>query len=125
MKPREPQPNISDFQALAKKARKELRTDPRQAAEKAYLASVHAARQIIACTNENPGSTAAYRSAAAIGRAAQILGGQLPADPRIRTITRAFGRALGAHSSCFYEGVCDRGDITEIVKLVGRAAKEL
>lgn len=115
--------NIDDYRRFARMARKELRTDPRQAVEKAYLAAVHAARQVIACSGMP--WTKRRMSAAAIGRATQILGQRLPHEPRVQAITKAFALALGQHSACFYEGACDRTIATMTVKSVDRAARNV
>ena len=64
---------IDDYREFARRARKELRRDPRQAVEKSYLAAVHAARQIVACAGE-PWKGGKRQSSAAIGRAFECLG---------------------------------------------------
>ena len=110
-----PRLNISNYQQLARKAKQELATDPRQAAEKAYLAAVHASRMILECS-EMPSGRAGYRSSAAIGRASDILIQKLgKADPQANKLRTAFGNALGAHTSCFYEGVCVPENIRKVV----------
>jgi len=118
--------NISDYKQLAKKARRELKKDPRQAAEKSYLAAVHAARQIVACAGGKKGERI-KTSSWAIGEAARLLGQRgkrIPKKERDK-ITRALSLALGQHTACFYDGVCDRGAVQDAVNSVVDATRSV
>ena len=115
---------IDDYRDFARRARRELRSDPRQAVEKAYLAAVHAARQVLACAGV-PWKGGKRQSAAAIGRASEFLGKSGLAPDEYRPITRAFSMALGQHGACFYDGVCDPHVTAETVRAVERATKTL
>src|SRR5579859_5802054 len=105
---------------LALLAKRELKRDPRQAAEKAYLAAVLSARQIVRALGARLRDRS---SASAIGRAAQLIGERFPGRVDLRKVTGAFQHALGNNKSCFYEGVCERGTVREDVEAVVRAVK--
>ena len=110
---------VNDPVRLALIARREIKRDPRQAAEKAYLAAVRAARQVVRALG---GRYTDRHSASAIGRAAELIGKHYPGG-QLRQVTRAFQRALGDHKACFYEGVCERTAITKDVSEIVRATK--
>ena len=116
--------NISDYRRLAAKARGEFKKDPRQAAEKSYLAAVHAARQILACAGVE-WKSGKRQSSAAIGRAANVLGESGLGADEFQPITRAFTLALGQHSACFYDGVCERSAVWDAVTAVDTATGSL
>ena len=116
--------NISDYRRLAAKARGEFKKDPRQAAEKSYLAAVHAARQILACAGV-AWRSGKRQSSAAIGRATNVLGESRLGPQEYQPITRAFTLALGQHSACFYDGVCERSAVWDAVEAVGKATHNL
>ena len=115
--------NVNDYRKLAKLARKELKRHPRQAVEKAYLAAVHMARHLVAASGE-PWHKRTM-SAAAIGRAAELVGKNLPRDERTRDVTRALSLALGQHSACFYEGLCQDSIVRDAVLSVERASRQV
>lgn len=118
---------ISDYRKLALKAKRELRRDPRQAVEKSYLAAVHAARQIVACSGEKRDDRK-KASSWAIGRANEIVGkklGQRLSKADRERVTRALSSALGQHSACFYDGVCSEGAARDTVKSVIGATKSV
>ena len=124
---------VDRYRDIARRARKEAddakRADDmmgaRQAAEKSYLAAVHAARQILICAGIT--STRKPRQpSAAIARANQLVGELgLRREEAVDNAMRALGRALKEHTSCFYEGVCDIPDIVRAAHGVERAAKDL
>lgn len=115
---------IDDYREFARRARRELRRDPRQAVEKSYLAAVHAARQILACAGV-PWKGGKRQSAAAIGRAFEFLGKSGLPRSEWSSITAAFQRALGDHGACFYDGMCEPAAVRDTVRAVERATRDL
>ena len=115
---------IDDYREFARRARRELRRDPRQAVEKSYLAAVHAARQILACAGEPPKIGKRY-SSAAVGRAFELLGKSGLPRSEYQSITGAFARALSQHGLCFYDGICEPSLTAETVRAVERATKDI
>jgi hypothetical protein len=122
----------NDYRRLAKRALQEAEAarkkgdelGARQAAEKAYLACVHAARQVVLCSGKK--FRRKQQSSAAIARAWQIFGElKLKGDSKVEVIREAFSKALQLHGACFYDGFCTIRGVVEAARLTDRAMKHV
>ena len=98
-------------------------TGGREAVNKAYLATVHAAHEIVACAGVEFRKPRSSRSTQDIGRVMTML---RPRKDRLTgEITDAFSAALGQHAACFYDGVCSMGQMQKTVEQTYKALKHV
>jgi uncharacterized protein (UPF0332 family) len=125
--------NTNDYAKLAEYASKEMRIATksgnellaRQAVNKAYLATVHAARAIVACSGATSDSKESSRSTKDIGRVFTIVGQRKLRDEQTNQVLRAFSKALGQHTNCFYDGICSMPEMADTVRYVRKALKHV
>jgi hypothetical protein len=128
-------PITNDYQELATIASKEMRkavrkgdeTAGRQAVNKAYLATVHAARSIIECSPDGSfkNNNTSARSTRDMGRVQTLIGQRKLRDEQVNQVLRAFSRATGQHTACFYDGLCEMTEMADTVKFVRKALKHV
>lgn len=118
---------------LIKRARTEMRratkrndvTGGREAVNKAYLATVHAAHKIVACSGIEYKKARSARSTQAIGRVLTLFGKPALRDRLTNEVTDAFSATLGQHTTCFYDGFCSMGQMQKTVDQAYKALKHV
>jgi len=126
-------PLTNDYAQIAELARREMSKAARkndlmagrQAVNKAYLATVHAAREIVECSGLAFAKRESARSTRDMGRVSTLVGQMRLRDPGTNAVMRAFSKAAGQHTACFYDGICDMSEMTETVKFVAKALKHV
>jgi hypothetical protein len=127
------EPLTNDYAKLADMAQREMnravrRDDPmqgRQAVNKAYLASVHAAREIVACSGVTFKRRTSARSTQDMGRVQTLVGERGLVDRQTQAVLRAFSKAAGQHTVCFYDGLCSMPEMADTVRFVRKALKHV